>query len=420
MRIVATLSLILVLIASGIIIFLLIKAESKTITVPDDYSTIQNAIDNASAGDTVFVKKGTYYVDTIGISKPINLVGQDSAQTIINGQRSQSKAYPIPYDKSALAIDCSNTAISGFTITNCFIAISSGYHLNLTSVKITENHLIDNWVAIDLGVNTYLKATDFIISKNVFTNNTEAIDFSGTESEITDNQISGSVFSMQITEAENIAVSGNYFSDNSFGLLLSSNSNVNVYNNNFVRNVGDSYTTDEMGYGVEFSYDTSNATVHDNNFLENTHGINLENLLLITDYTPVQPGSGNLVYNNNFVNNNHNANVEHEYPYPEAYQELQIRYQYLNSSINGTDIVSWDNSIVGNYWSDYQGEGTYVIDENNVDHYPLTQQVDISTQAPTAPSGIPLLTIAVITTASAIVMGIMLLVYFKKHKRQPE
>lgn len=34
---------------------------------------------------------------------------------------------------------------------------------------------------------------------------------------------------------------------------------------------------------------------------------------------------------------------------------------------------SWDNGEIGNYWSDYNGQGYYFIDENNVDHYPLTQ-----------------------------------------------
>ena len=37
-----------------------VKAESKTIVVPDDYATIQEAVDAASEGDTVFVKSGTY------------------------------------------------------------------------------------------------------------------------------------------------------------------------------------------------------------------------------------------------------------------------------------------------------------------------------------------------------------------------
>ena len=37
-----------------------VKAEPKTIVVPDDYPTIQGAIGNASDGDTIYVKKGIY------------------------------------------------------------------------------------------------------------------------------------------------------------------------------------------------------------------------------------------------------------------------------------------------------------------------------------------------------------------------
>ena len=51
--------LIAIIILSSIVIFQLstVKEQPKTIVVPDDYPTIQSAIDNASAGDTVFVKK---------------------------------------------------------------------------------------------------------------------------------------------------------------------------------------------------------------------------------------------------------------------------------------------------------------------------------------------------------------------------
>ena len=49
------------LITSCIIVPLPVKADPRTIVVPDDYPTIQAAIDKANAGDTVFVKKGTYY-----------------------------------------------------------------------------------------------------------------------------------------------------------------------------------------------------------------------------------------------------------------------------------------------------------------------------------------------------------------------
>ena len=36
------------------------KANGGTIIVPDDYPTIQYAIDNATSGDTIYVRSGTY------------------------------------------------------------------------------------------------------------------------------------------------------------------------------------------------------------------------------------------------------------------------------------------------------------------------------------------------------------------------
>jgi hypothetical protein len=51
---------------------------------PGNYTSIQDAIDNASIGDTVFVYNGTYY-EIITIDKSINLVGEDRYNTIIDG-----------------------------------------------------------------------------------------------------------------------------------------------------------------------------------------------------------------------------------------------------------------------------------------------------------------------------------------------
>jgi len=70
--------------------------RAHTITVPDDYSTIQEAIAFAEEGDTVLVKKGVYPVDentTIVISKTLLLIGEDPANTVILGASSNQ------YDK---------------------------------------------------------------------------------------------------------------------------------------------------------------------------------------------------------------------------------------------------------------------------------------------------------------------------------
>ena len=64
-----------------------VRATPNTIVVPDDYSTIQAAINAASDGDTLFVKKGTYELpvnQTLVIYKTLSLMGEDAENTIIN------------------------------------------------------------------------------------------------------------------------------------------------------------------------------------------------------------------------------------------------------------------------------------------------------------------------------------------------
>jgi len=50
--------------------------EARTIIVPDDYPTIQEAINNANDGDTIYVRNETYYENVI-VHKAVSLVGED-------------------------------------------------------------------------------------------------------------------------------------------------------------------------------------------------------------------------------------------------------------------------------------------------------------------------------------------------------
>ena len=56
----------------------------RIIEVPTDYPTIQEAINNANDGDTVFVRNGTY-IENVFANKTLHLIGEDPVSTAING-----------------------------------------------------------------------------------------------------------------------------------------------------------------------------------------------------------------------------------------------------------------------------------------------------------------------------------------------
>ena len=74
---------------------------------PGNYSTIQDAIDMASVGDTVFVYSGLYYENLI-VNKTIDLIGINKETSIIDGNGSG--------DVVKITSDFVN--IKGFTIQN--------------------------------------------------------------------------------------------------------------------------------------------------------------------------------------------------------------------------------------------------------------------------------------------------------------
>jgi hypothetical protein len=77
-------------------------AQARTIIVPTDYPSIQQAIDSANNGDTVFVKKG-YYPETLIVNKSISIIGEDRNLTIIDGQKKLSQVVLLQADNITFA-----------------------------------------------------------------------------------------------------------------------------------------------------------------------------------------------------------------------------------------------------------------------------------------------------------------------------
>jgi parallel beta-helix repeat protein len=77
---------------------------------PGNYTDIQDAIDNASDGDTVFVYNGTYQAEWITIDKALNLLGEDKNTTVLDGRYSNNMI---------ILVESSDVTIRGFTLENC-------------------------------------------------------------------------------------------------------------------------------------------------------------------------------------------------------------------------------------------------------------------------------------------------------------
>jgi parallel beta-helix repeat protein len=74
---------------------------------PGNYSTIQDALDAASDGDTVFVFEGIYH-ENLKIERSIQLIGEHKENTLVDGRGTGN----------VIEVKTDNVSITGFTIQN--------------------------------------------------------------------------------------------------------------------------------------------------------------------------------------------------------------------------------------------------------------------------------------------------------------
>ena len=129
------------------ILLLLSLSYSATLLVPDEYSTIQSAIDAASDGDIVLVSADIYYENINFDGKNIKLQSHfcydevpDSSHlinTIIDGS---SVGSVITFNSG----EGNEATLCGFTITNGMSMYGAGIYMDRASPIIEHNLIINN------------------------------------------------------------------------------------------------------------------------------------------------------------------------------------------------------------------------------------------------------------------------------------
>ncbi|MBN1784600.1 MAG: right-handed parallel beta-helix repeat-containing protein [Candidatus Bathyarchaeota archaeon] len=345
-------------------------SEPSTITVPDDYPRIQDALAAANTGDTIIVKAGTYNEEWVSVNKQVSLVG-DNQKSLV-------------YYSGAVGfiVTVDNAQIRGFTIVSK--EALQGYAISMSSVTgcIVEDNLIeDNLV----GVSVTGSSSSNTISGNILNHNERSIElYNSPDNTISENNITGAIVSaISLDESSGNTVSGNWISElvDGMGALMLWSSSNNVISRNVL-----------YGGNPMLLLSSSNNIFSDNFVVDSEYGI------------VVGLSSDNEIYTNYFIN---------------------VMQLTMDTDISeGTPSTnSWDNGSKGNYWSDYVGtdgngdgigDTPHVLYENNQDNFPLMKYPSISTN-PQTDSSLPTEVVIVIVVAVVALMVAVAILKLRKH-----
>jgi hypothetical protein len=324
-----------------------VKAESKTIVVPDDYLTISDAINNASERDTIFVKKGTYdgpINKSILIDKTLSIVGEDASNTNLI----LHPAYNLTWILTAMF----------YEYTDSITVTADDFQLS----NLTINSIHGGNVSI-IGDRTKIFGNTINQGSTWYT----GLSIKGDDCQVMDNTLLGPVF---ISGNSNVACNNTCYgiclSSANYSQILSNSIkylSIGLFNHTLCSSnwiIGNSIVPTGLGLqGVDLGCAIDN--VFTKNLIKGcTFGIAQYGAVPGSNANYV-PFENNTFYLNNFIDNLHNVAVK-------------------------TTKNNWDNGQFGNYWSDYNGtdnnndgfgDTPYFIQENNQDNYPLMNPVDI-------------------------------------------
>jgi len=245
---------------------------------PGNYTKIQDAIDNASDGDTVFVfDDSSPYYEHVQINKRVNLIGEDKDTTVIDGSGVDDVIY----------VSADEVSMTGFTVENSGFLGGAMFDLNGTLVDIfydagleirsNSNIIFGNIIGHKCGGGIFIKESS---DNNIFHNNisNSIVLFNSSNNVLSNNNVSNSFIGISLSySSSNIIFENNIYSNDKYGLLLNYSSNYNkIYHNNLINNAQSGY--DECNNSWDNGYPSCGNYWSDYSGIDNFSGKN-QNIL---------------------------------------------------------------------------------------------------------------------------------------------
>jgi parallel beta-helix repeat protein len=278
-------SIILLLVLSSSLVLIpelgIVEAESRTLVVPDDYATIQEAVHNSIDGDTVFVKSGTYN-ESVFIYKSISIVGEDEETTVIVGD------YLL--NGTVVLVSHDHVNVTGFTIQSPNVTMSRrGIHLlDVYNCNISGNKIMYNHYGIWL--------------------------YNASENTIVENTLRNNSYGIQLEASMNNTLSRNLVEDNRAGFVLTTSNGNRLFENYIINNAM---------YGIKLDSDRNIVT---------------DNIIRHHEFGVTVNGENNVLRNNTMENNHYNFGVDQNLGLTSPSNDVDI-----SNTVNGKPIVYWVN-----------------------------------------------------------------------------